>query len=66
MATDVQRQAKTDEIYDKLVELKALADEAIAMDLVAQLPVGRCTLRLDEMNPDDLKTYLSKIFESES
>jgi len=64
MATDVERQLKTDEIYDKLVELKALADEALVMDLVAQLPVGSCTMRLDEINPDDMRTYLDKTFEN--
>lgn len=63
MATDVERQAKTDEIVDTLTTLKALADEAVAMDMKPQINVGGVNVELDLINPADLKTYLNKTFE---
>ena len=64
MATDVQRQTKTDEIYAALGALKTLADEAIALDMIPQMPVGNCTIRLDEIDPDEFRDYLDKTFEA--
>jgi hypothetical protein len=63
MATDTERQAKTDEIVDQLEILKTLADEAFAMDMIAQLNVDGKNFRLDLINPQELKTYLDKTFE---
>jgi len=63
VATDAERQLKTDEIVTALEELKTLADEAIALDMIPQMPVGRCTLRLDEIVPEDFRNYLDKTFE---
>lgn len=63
MATDADRQTKTDEIVAKLEELKTLADEALALDMVPQMPVGRCTLRLDQIVPEDFRNYLERTFE---
>lgn len=63
MATDIERQANTDAIIIKLDELKALADAAIALDMVPQMPVGDCTLRLDEIVSADFRNYLKLTFE---
>jgi hypothetical protein len=63
MATDIERQAKTDEIVEALTTLKALADEAVAMDMKPQINVGGKNVELDLINPADLRTYLNKTFE---
>jgi len=63
MATDAERQALTDEIEAKLDELKALGDEALTLDAIAQLPIGDCTARLDQIVPSDFRLYVQKSFE---
>jgi len=63
MATDAERQTLTDEIEAKLDELKALGDEALTLDAIAQLPIGDCTARLDQIVPSDFRLYVQKSFE---
>ncbi len=63
MATDIERQAKTDELVDALEVVKALADEVLAMDMKAQLLVDGKNFQLDLIDPSELKTYLDKTFE---
>jgi hypothetical protein len=63
MATDVERQALTDEIETKLEELLVLGQQALTMDAIAQLPIGDCTARLDEIVPTDVRLYVDVAFE---
>ena len=63
MATDAERQALTDEIETKLEELLILGEEALTLDAVAQLPIGTCTARLDQIVPADVRLYVDVAFE---
>ena len=64
MATDIERQAKTDEISDTLEALKVLVDEATAMSMKSQITVEGKNVDLTQLDPTNLRTYLDKTFEA--
>jgi len=63
MANDTDRQTLTDQMSAALQTVKDVADQGTAIDLKFQLQVGRCTIDLADVNPDELQAFLNKEFE---